>query len=373
MAEAGIPHIVLARDTGAQLMVLDHNVVSMSYVKTVNGVGSFSLKTAGWLPTSTLQADRLVMVWLTFPDRNPVLDFVGFLDRWSFSLIDGPYYVTTLSGKDQNSLPDRRIVAYKAASGEARLAAVAVDNGMKDLASLNLGSGATDTDRTFPSFDVDGDRTAGATVTKGFSHRPVERVLTELADWSKVNGPEVFWWVEVTSLDSDGGLNLAFKTATGQPGADRGLTANQRVEFSPGLGNLKNGDITYDWTDVVSHVYVGGPGEEEDREVVTRSDTTRSAVSQYGRKEAFRDARNTPSAGLNDEGDEFLGLHRPRVRISGQTLDSPVARYGLQWGLGTRVVASLAGVESDVVIKKVNVNLAAGKLSVVGHFEGDVT
>jgi hypothetical protein len=107
------------------------------------------------------------------------------------------------------------------------------------------------------------------------------------------------------------------------------------VRFSFGLGNVKY--IGYEVVAPTATVaWVGGQGEGADRLVTERGPT--AAEAEWGRFEVLVSRPgNAPTAEINEAGDEALTEGAATVRLATSLADTPDQRYGIHYGLGSRV------------------------------------
>ena len=96
-------------------------------------------------------------------------------------------------------------------------------------------------------------------------------------------------------------------------------------------------------------------------------DTTRTAASVWARAEGWKDARNVDSVpGVLDAAQTLLAENRPRRRFAGDLLDTPQARYGVDWEFGDRVTCQAWGREFDGEIRAVFFSLSGDGLETIG-------
>jgi hypothetical protein len=346
--------IYLCDPAGNRLAMLD-KARNFSYAKIANAPGWFNIV----LPPDyddLLRVDGIVEIWRAPTDARSTLAFAGLLRHITYTTdvngVDG----TTISGSDFNELISRRIVAYAAGTAYADKTDQA-DDMLKALAYENLGAGATDTTRTQSGFTDAADLAAGVSVTKAFAWRNMLRVFNDITAASATGGTDVYWWVD---YDPETQATL-LQTKTGYPGQDRteGST-NSPAIFGVEWGNLSAPSLELDYTEEITHAYAGGQGEGSDRVTGTASDTTRSGRSIFGRREAFADARMcTTAAGVTDAADSLLHEGRARLRFRGALLDSPQARYGVDWNFGDQVTITYRGYQFSAIVKTVEISINA--------------
>lgn len=380
LTNGAIYDIWLTTDTGKQIASLDE-VTSLTYVKGLDLCGTFSLTQPDIYPDEFWAPDRLVQVWRRGPSQNrPTLDFLGFLRRWAYRVDAKGNHTAILAGFDQNCLLDRRIDAYFAGHMGAQFTNLALDDGMKHVVDANLGDKYDLTEGNYPDRDltdaglvVQVDLGQGATVDKGYAWRPVGRILRDLAAQSQIDTPEILYWIRVESIDPDGRVRLRFETGANFLGQDRSSSSPDPMIFGVELGNMTNTILEYDYFEAVNFVFVGGPGEGADRNIVTARDISAEFSSIWGRSEKFIDARNTDPAVLAGVANQALAQGAGRIRFEGEILDTPQAPYGAGWNLGDLITISHRGIEFNSVVRTIQVRVRAGEETIITKVKADIT
>jgi hypothetical protein len=232
----------------------------------------------------------------------------------------------------------------------------------------NLGSDAATARQISSTYlSLAAERSAGASLTKGFSRRNVLTVLQEIADVAATAGTPIYW--HMVDVDQQ---QWEFRTYTGQPGIDHTYPAgNGPVLLGLEYGNLAEPVLDVDYTAEVTYVYAGGQGEGEARTIQTAVDVARTGRSQFGRCEAFADARNdATTAGVLAAAQQALQEGRPRLRFSAKLVESSGTRYGIHWRWGDRVTAMYAGESYNAMIRTITVTVDGnGKESIAAGLE----
>jgi hypothetical protein len=110
---------------------------------------------------------------------------------------------------------------------------------------------------------------------------------------------------------------------------------SKQVRFSFELGNLRYAGYTLK-APTVSAAIVGGQGTGADRHLIER--TNPAASTAWGRVETLVSRPgNDPAGELQAAGDEALADGGENARLATTTMDTPQQRYGIHYGLGTRV------------------------------------
>jgi hypothetical protein len=363
----------IKNDRGFPLQTLD-NHLGFTYTKVLNGAGWFSIV----LPVdddiadpgniqNLLSVDRQVQIWRRAElVSSGYLDFFGFIRKWTYNTAQDGGTVVTISGPDQNELLERRIVAYAAGTDEAETTVDSsgnypVDDSMVAVVRENLADLATDTDRSLEAFGFDFgfSPSFGMDIEKGFAWREVSRVLSDLNGIARANGQEVFYMVNVAVIDSDGSPILHFGAFDDYPGGDRSWGEPNAQIFGLRWGNLSNPVLSYDYSNEVNYVYVGGAGEGEDREIVELEDTQRIGASIWNRREKLVDARTeSTTARITSKGYRELNLGRPVIKFNGTIHSTQQTPYGEGWNLGSLVTIEYRGLKFNGVVKNIQITVS---------------
>ena len=346
---------------GVRQYPLDLALISLDYVKRLNGIGWVKVVYGlGDLDLASLEVDYQLQVWRKPPSGNLVLETIGLLNDWSLKYTAGIETIE-LTGPDINDLLGRRIIAYPAGNAAAIISGVAADDAMKDIFNENFLGGATDTDRDWSGLGlaVAADDTSGSTIEKGMAWRKVIDVLAEIAEGSRRDGDELFFAIEPHGHpDNQQGNDLQFVTYITQPGEDKTTGSGSPIVFSPTWGSLDNATVSVRYSDMATYVYAGGQGEGNLRVIAEVSNTDLVASSIWGRREVFADARNEETtAGVTDRANDELTKRRPLTIFSGDLIDTDYARYGIDWFLGDKVTADVFGQQYHGIIRVVRIRV----------------
>lgn len=318
-----------------------------------NNIGEWYIDLPSSFDMSLVPLDNMVEFWRA-PEDGPLSLFsVGFVkqrERWTHG--------RRISGPDQNDILQTRIVAYAAGSSDSEKTDN-YDDMMKDIMRFNFGSSATDTDRDLSdyNFTVAPDSGAAPSGTLAFSWTNVLDTLIKIADASQEAGTELYFDL-VPVVQSDQSIGFNFRTYIDQPGQDRTQDASNPVFFGEKFGNLLDGLVIEDARDEVNDVYVGGQGTEASRKIENVSNTARIGRSPWNRREGFINYSNADSTDtLVSAGYAEITDRRPRKKFSGVLVDTPQARFGVDWGLGYRVTCDHDGEQFDALIKQVDLEV----------------
>jgi hypothetical protein len=359
-------------DRGERLQRLD-DFSFLNYSRVVNGVGTLNIGLPYKKYGDIYRKDYRVEVW-----RTPQLGKKRRLEN-IFYMQDGTIRtrkeddvtVLDMSGHDPNGLLDRRIVRFKATSPQSEKTDF-IDDMMKEIMTENFGTQTgRQAARSIPFdegfFRIQADSSLGAETSKSFAFRNVLDILKELHQTSKTDTPRIYFeMVHVTPTI------IEFQTFQNQRGADRRFSAGKSsFVFSLERGNLEAPNYERDSFEEKNFVYVGGPKQDLKRRLRTRRDLALEELTLWGRREMFRDSRQTKGkAAQQAVGDAELALHTPKERFVANFLDAPGSVYGEDWDLGNLHTVNYAGRQFDIEIKIVYVTVRdSGEETIFGRNE----
>lgn len=332
------------------------NFTRLRYTKVANDFGVIEVVTPD-LDFTTLYPDMMLQIWRSpRVGTAPKLDTLGFLRKWEVETNRRGQTMITLYAYDLNELLTRRIVAYPLENAKARTVSINVDNAMKDVFLNNFLSGAVSArDLTNLNVTVQTDHNDGTAIDAEYPWKSVLKLFQDWNNASRVDGPEIFFMIEVANLDPDTGeVSLEFRTKSGQPGNDKTFAGGtgKPVLFGLEFGNLESPELIYDYTRERNYIYVAAQGRAGDREIVEVSDSSRINLTQWNRREDFVPSLNETTAGATDKGNAYLNKTRPVVQFRGQlTNTSPSAQYGIDWFFGDKVTSVYQGILIDGIIR----------------------
>jgi len=352
--------IYLCDPFGVRIECLDY-VTEYDYTLLTNAPGTFRLKMPAKFDRSHIRLDNIIEIWRGHEPGTLKCEYIGFLRAWSFSDEAG-VEVTELYGYSIMELLKGRIVNAASGSAQAEMTGNA-DNLIKAIVKDQLGADAVaarDLTSVGGGFTIQQDASLGTSITKAFAHKNVLEIAQEICDASKQAGTDVYFdIVPVYTSITTGMIGLQLQTFTDQRGNDRSWDSSTPVYVGIDWGNLENGNLSYDYSEEINYVYALGQGEGASREIVEVSDTARLGMSIWNRREGAKDARNVDygdTAALTGEANTYLNENKPKMKFSGDIVETPAFRYGHDWWFGDRVTLVYAGIEKDSLINKVMVS-----------------
>jgi len=337
--------LVLRTHDGEELAILT-GIVRWELVRVQNNIGWFTVTASDEFDERWPHTDRLIEFW-----RQPVggenkLLAVGLTRYWQWENLDGRELLR-FGGPDQVELLKRRIIAYFSGEAESDKTGPA-DDVIKAIVSENMGplapNDAHGRPRRYPAanFTVQPDFGDGHNITRQFSWRNVLPVIQELADESAERGTPLFF-----DNVPIGPAQFDFQTWTGVRGMDRSILSGiAPVVFSLEAGNLANPSLRFDYTEEINYVWGGGQGEGPGRDMDPENDQVREHLTIWNKREAFQDAREEAThAGVGHKAFLRMQAGLPKVIFSGELLDTPQSRFGVDWDYGDKVTVRYRGME----------------------------
>jgi len=354
--------IYLRTSTGQLLAVIDR-WTELEYSLVVNDVGALrlTLPTGERVPGTALP-DGQLEVWRRPPGRQEYRDadqvwFIQAVTQTRARNGERSTVIEAVSGLWLLQEPGRFIDAYAESSGALKTGAA--DDVIKALvrenatsAALSLGVAAPT--RAYPGLIVAANAGQAPSITRACAWDGVLSTIQSIAKTSTEAGTYLAF--DLTA-DASG---LTFATYIQQRGTDRRFPGGVApVIFGSDYGNLAETSLRLDYRDEVNWVRAGGQGDGVGRLTGTDEDTTRSTVSPYRRREAFRDAtRYTTTTGLTNEAQAEVRAGRPRVVFSGKIQTTPDTQYGVHWQWGDYVTVQEFGYQIDARIDAVVVRVS---------------
>ena len=337
--------IWLTRPDGQRISQLP-TTERIEYTKTLNDPGAFTITLPSNFDDSFLQEGYRVEIWYKPEGGTSFLDFFGLIHKPTYATDERGLQTISIAGNRMLGILARRIVAYDSGTSQAKKTNSA-DDLIKAIVRENFGASAGSRAINSAYFDVAGDTSQGVSVSKSFARRNVLEVCQEVANASFEAGTPVYFdFARISEA------KIQFQTYINQQGTDQ----RDRLIFSLNRGNLKLPTYSLDYSLERNIAYVGGQGQGEDRDIVTRSDIGRSGRNIWSRKEVFADQRNINlTASLNSAGDDALRIGKPRKRFSAELVSTGQTIYGKDWRFGDRITALAYGQQFEGVIKSVTV------------------
>lgn len=338
--------IYVHRDDGTRRARID-KISGFWYLRVVNNLGAFVIDLADERDALLMTVDSRISFWRRPEGGTMRREFYGIIRRFDEANDAQGVSSDSIGGPDFNYILKRRIIAYAAGSGQASKTDQA-DDMIKAIARENLGTSAAAARQIASTyFTVAPDAGLGQSITKAFAYDDQLEAMSDVANASRQAGTEVFF--DVVPIDE---AQLQLQTFTGQRGRDlRG-----KLIFSQARGNLSEPHYYEDWNEEYNYVYAGGMNQEDLREIITASDSTRLSRSIFSRGEKFVDARTDgQTGGVTAKANASLVDGRPVKRFTAKLRNTPGARYAVDWDFGDYVSAVHRGRTFDAMVRAVKV------------------
>jgi hypothetical protein len=339
------------------------NFTSLRFVRSENSIGALEvvLPIKYYNPNDWWK-NQIIEVWKSTPQGNALQgETAYFLRDWDLDWSNEGELLVSLYAYDANWLLSTRIVAYAAGSPQADKADEA-DDMMKAIIRENFVSLA-DTERQLASLSVAPDYSQLPSISKAFSRRNVFNVLRDISDTVKESG--IYNAFDIIRTQP---CNFEFRTYKDCRGIDHSRASGQPRFVGEKYGNLVKPKWKYQSSDEATFVYAGGQGEEEDRIVKTAYDDLRIGNGYpYNFIEKWIDARHLEAeAAVQSEAEAELAVSRPRQFLSGNLIDMPSMRYGLDFGFGDIVTTEAFGQTMDLHITTVDISVDSNNGEKIG-------
>lgn len=292
----------------------------------------------------------------------------GLLGRLNTFLVTDVSYRANLaqvSGVCGGALLDRAIVDYPADQATTSKQGP-VDSVMKEIVDENLVS-PTDATRTMGRVQVEADGSWGETYDGAFAHEIVSQQLLDMADWSREQGEEcLFRMVDVGG--TPGNPLWEFRTYPG-------FVDVSNVIFSEAAGNARDVVLKYGYGEEATVVVVGGKGTGAERTFrrVRNAGRIAKEPNNWRHVERFLHwPRSTSADVLDAAGNRELGRRAARVRLEGTIVETTLARYLVDWRLGSLVTVQAYGRSVAALVRSVRIQIEANKSVVEAKIGGDL-
>ena len=311
--------------------------------RVANGIGWFEGELPASFDENSLRQDNMIQVWRAPSGRALNLWRVYFLRKWTWALGESGESLI-VEGPCINDLLRRRIVAAYSGSPQASKTDFA-DDMMKEVVTESIADGVapvpTAGTRVWADLSIAPDTSSGPSISVSFAFDPLltpsgSGALPAIAKAAREAGTEVFFGIYPDVVTSKT-INFVFRTFIGQPGQDLTLRG---VFFSPELGTIRSVSLEYDYSKEINYVYAGGQDIGASRDVQQVYDAARYLRSRWNRCEGFIDARSKIGNAVQEKGNEYLELGRPKVRFTCVPQDTPLVQFGVDWTHGDKVLAA---------------------------------
>lgn len=350
----------LRNPTGTRFKLVDSqaDIIRLEYVRVLNSPGVLSARLKSTFDLSQIQEDSQLEVIRRLPSGEQLdTNAIWFIRNWAETLTEKREQFVEISlAKSAMMLLDTRIIAYASGTAQASKTDQA-DDMIKAIVRENLGSSAIAA-RQISYLSVAADQGLGPNITKSFAWDNVLDICKEIASDAAQQGTNVYFDIDGQA----GSTSLTFNTYINQRGVNRGQTSNQRLILSNQNGTLTDIRREYLSGDENNYCYVGGQDTGSNRNIVEVSDSTRTGISPFNRREIFYNGSQTNDDNtLTSLGYSTLRQNKPRQKFTAKIVDTPAIRYGRDYNFGDRVIVQHNNFVADAIINEVRVLLERQK------------
>ena len=335
---------------------------ALQYALSVGGIGALSLTVPASFPTSFLQLDGRIGVWVSINGAPPKLDgnAIFLIRKWRYT-----QDTTTVTAFHASSLLKRRILAYFTGTSYTLKSAVAAGNLIKAFARENLGSSISSADRIGAETQADlsallgiqADLGDGVTVAAQDAFANLYDMVTTITDASTQAG--TYMVAEVVAPTES---TLELRTYATVRGVDHRASSAQPVIFSEDTGTLTNCVLEVDRSTEVTFAICAGAGSGTSRITATSVDAARMGESPFNRIEVFGDYTNiSDQTVLQDKADALVRAGVPRIEFSADVVDTDGVTRGIEYDIGDLVTAAFRGQQYDCRLDVIGVSVGGGK------------
>lgn len=340
---------------------------ALEYTNVMHGVGSFNIS----LPypqfdVTKARLDARLVVWRKPPGGHRYLDFAGLVRSSPRPEIyqKGSEMYCLLRGYSYNHLLDRRVIVGFATSPEANKSGPA-ESVMKEYVDEALGASAgAGRDITLSGFSIQADGGMGTAISKAASYKNLLDTLKEISDDSHSTELTATYFGIVPT---GSGWPMEFQTRLmtfgddhRHPSGPTGISGAQGpVVISLDRQNIDNVALIHSRMDEINAVYGLGPNEGYERNIQGVFWTSHINESPLNRIESTVNASNAASnAEIAAAAMAKVREGRPRRSFAAALVDTPGTVYGLHYGFGDYLTASIDGYVFDCRVEAVTVRVA---------------
>lgn len=188
----------------------------------------------------------------------------------------------------------------------------------------------TDPDRIFPNVSLEPDTGEGEYIDYSTRYVNLLTVCENVANAGKID----FGLIEGNNI---GEVVVRARSVWGKDRREGNSAGNKETVFSFLYGNMDIPIYTNNTSDEKNYIYVGGPGQGAERDVVPVSSPT---TTKWGRKEAFIEGRQQSTTdALYSVGNAYLEDKKQTETLSFDIIQHIGSRWMVDWDLGDLITA----------------------------------
>jgi len=352
LGEDKVKVLILNKDHALQAEIdledARRDFTSLTYVKKVNGWGSFS-GVVIWQASPYvihLQPDYRFVVQRKIAGTSVwINDFAGFIRRIEFFTPESDAELVQVWGRAVDSLLSRYVIEPDAGDAFVTMTGFA-DDLVKALVRREC---LNNPDKVFPHFSVNADTSSSAKeMTIEIRNQNLFDAIEEIRNTANDFDFKV--------LISDDLSELVFDTYAPQLGRDLTVgntDGNEALIFSTDNKNMRMPRYWKEGLGATTQVLVLGQGYMETRNITTVN-ASAAVIAEWGLSQDTRDAKELiDPVALVDIGEGVLEDQGPKESMDFKTLESVGTRYYTHWRLGDWVTAQYLDMEADFAIEEV--------------------
>lgn len=347
-------------------------IIELDCARSFNQVGALTVRVPMWFEPGTVRRNSRLLLWEQdrYGDARLLHDTVWLVRKKRWRASDK---TTILTAECPMGLLNRRIVAHPPQTDYADKTLdqfeidlpddrLRIDNMMRAYVRENFVD-PVDTARSLASyFAVEADRNLGIHSEKTAAWIKILQICQDLARSSEEGGQPLTFDVIATPESPIYTFKLFYNTR----GIDRGLDSNNPLVFSQNLGNLTEVEVEEDYSEEGTAVYSlgGDSGASRIYEVVLNDQAIRA--DPFNRIEFSLDVGDIDEESISvliEAGLAALQGRRPRLRITGKTVDNGGVIYGRDYQYGDRVVVQEQGVQMNASVSAARITISQGRIS----------
>lgn len=372
--------VVFLNESGDPIDLIS-DFISLDYSRTVNELGRLSiiLPEEG-VDVGQIRRDSHILVYRKPTGRPATLDMNTWwiVDHVDWNLDER---TVTIDAGDLLHLLKRRIVGYTSQTSYADKTFVqhGFDNGgpdngfflsaddmMKEYVYENLAGGVLTPERQIEALSIQEDVDIGPDVEESAAWKPLISTLQDIVSMSANVGR--YFYFDIVPL---GNKKFEFRVYENLIGVDRTIDGKQPSLFH--VDNLSGIHLRWDYRDEKTHIYASGEGGGSGVLYLQLGDTSRD-ISLWGRIEDYINLGSEASSAsfITQKMREALYKSRGRIYLEAQVIEESGSEYGIDYGYGDLVTATIEGYTFNSIVDTVSVSVREGEEVIRSSVAGEI-
>jgi hypothetical protein len=211
----------------------------------------------------------------------------------------------------------------------------------------------TSTDRQIPNLSIEFNEGAGGAASYSANYTKLESVLEALGKMGRLDYG-IYGGAEI------GQLIFRVRPLWGIDRTENNTEGNKPTIFDMTLGNMAIPIFSRNRSEERNIVYVGGQGQDEDREIIVVANSESATYSPYSRIEMYQDAREAVTAVMVTDGKAQLMKYGFAHRLDFDIIQTHHTRWLRDWSMGDLITAKYYGDTFTRQIDEVTTQVTAG-------------